>query len=146
MGRLPESVPGTTVDRQCGSGQQALHFACQAVMSGTQDVVIAAGVENMSQVPIGANIADGFMAGHGLPNGEQVTEKYGEAMKTFEQFGMDTRMFSQFGGTELLAKKYSMTKEELDRFSVMSQQRGADATKANRFADEVVPLPVKLLK
>merc|ERR1719321_1768419 len=70
--RLPETVPGTSVDRQCGSGQQALHFACQAVMSGTQDVVIAAGVENMSQVPIGANIADGFKAGHGLPNGQFV--------------------------------------------------------------------------
>merc|ERR1712178_191185 len=69
--KLPETVPGTSVDRQCGSGQQALHFAAQAVMSGTQDVVIAAGVENMSQVPIGANVADGFKAGHGLPNGKQ---------------------------------------------------------------------------
>merc|ERR1719359_2538711 len=60
--RLPETVPGTSVDRQCGSGQQALHFACQAVMSGTQDVVIAAGVESMSAVPIGASIVDGFKA------------------------------------------------------------------------------------
>jgi len=143
---LPETVPGTSVDRQCGSSQQALHFACQAVMSGTQDVVIAAGVENMSQVPIGANVADGFKAGHGLPNGQQVMEKYGEAMKTFEQFGMDTRMFSQFGGAELLAKKYNMTKEELDKFSVLSQQRAAEATKAGRFDSEIVPLAVKLLK
>merc|ERR1711865_1358099 len=114
---LPESVPGTSVDRQCGSGQQALHFACQAVMSGTQDVVIAAGVENMSQVPIGANIADGFKAGHGLPNGQFVMENYGEGMKQFAEFGMDTRMFSQFGGAELLARKYEMTKEDLDKFS-----------------------------
>lgn len=144
--KLPESVPGTAVDRQCGSGQQALHFACQAVMSGTQDCIIAAGVESMSQVPIGANVADGFKAGHGLPNGQVVGEKYGEALKTFEQFGMDTRMFSQFGGAELLAKKYNMTKEELDKFSVLSQQRGAEATKSNRFADEIVPLPVKLKK
>mmetsp|Transcript_144906 Transcript_144906/g.463099 ORF Transcript_144906/g.463099 Transcript_144906/m.463099 type:complete len:227 (-) Transcript_144906:128-808(-) len=72
--RLPESVPGTTVDRQCGSGQQALHFACQAVMSGTQDCVIAAGVESMSMVPIGANAIDGFKAGHGLPLGEKALE------------------------------------------------------------------------
>jgi acetyl-CoA C-acetyltransferase len=144
--RLPESVPGTAVDRQCGSGQQALHFACQAVMSGTQDVIIAAGVESMSQVPIGANVADGFKAGHGLPNGQLVTENYGDAMKVFEEFGMDTRMFSQFGGAELLAKKYNMTKEELDRFSVLSQQRAAEATKAGRFDREVVPVPVKILK
>lgn len=143
---LPETVPGTAVDRQCGSGQQALHFACQAVMSGTQDCVIAAGVENMSQVPIGACVADGFKAGHGLPNGQQITEKYGDAMKTFEQFGMDTRMFSQFGGAELLAQKYNMTKEELDKFSVLSQQRAADATKSGRFDAEIVPLPVRLLK
>lgn len=144
--RLPESVPGTTVDRQCGSGQQALHFAAQAVMSGTQDVIIAAGVENMSQVPIGASIADGFKAGHGLPNGERVTENYGEGMKKLGEFGMDTRMFSQFGGAELLAKKYNMTKEELDRFSVLSQARAAEATKEGRFQNEIVPVPVKLLK
>jgi acetyl-CoA acetyltransferase family protein len=115
-------------------------------MSGVQDVVIAAGVENMSQVPIGANVADAFKAGHGLPNGEQIIENYGEQMKQLEEFGMDTRMFSQFGGAELLAKKYSMTKDELDRFSVLSQKRAAEATNANRFAQEIVPLPVKLLK
>lgn len=65
--KLPETVPGTAVDRQCGSSQQAIHFAAQAVMSGTQDVVIAAGVEHMTSVPIGSNIADAFRAGHGLP-------------------------------------------------------------------------------
>jgi acetyl-CoA C-acetyltransferase len=143
---LPETVPGTAVDRQCGSGQQALHFACQAVMSGTQDCVIAAGVENMSQVPIGANVADGFRAGHGLPTGKQVIDKYGEKMKVLEQFGMDSRMFSQFGGAELLAKKYNMTKEELDKFSVLSQQRGADATKSGRFANEIIPLQARVQK
>merc|ERR1719210_1006905 len=82
---LPETVPGTTVDRQCGSGQQALHFACQAVMSGTQDCVIAAGVESMSMVPIGASIADGFKAKHGMPNGQNIIENYGEAMKQLEE-------------------------------------------------------------
>jgi acetyl-CoA C-acetyltransferase len=143
---LPETVPGTAVDRQCGSGQQALHFACQAVMSGTQDCVIAAGVENMSQVPIGANVVDGFKAGHGLPTGKEVMNKYGEAMKTLEQFGMDPRQFSQFGGAELLAKKYNMTKEDLDKFSVLSQQRGAEATKAGRFVNEIVPLQVRVQK
>ena len=64
---LPESVPGTTIDRQCGSSQQALHFAAQAVMSGTQDIVIAGGVEVMSIVPIGASVTDGMNAGHGFP-------------------------------------------------------------------------------
>mmetsp|Transcript_55192 Transcript_55192/g.145225 ORF Transcript_55192/g.145225 Transcript_55192/m.145225 type:complete len:415 (+) Transcript_55192:92-1336(+) len=144
--RLPESVPGTTVDRQCGSGQQAIHFACQAVMSGTQDVVIAAGVEAMSFVPIGASVIDGAKAGHGLPNGEGVMENYGESMKQFEEFGMSTKGFSQFGGAELLAKKYNMTKEELDKFAELSQKRGFEATKAGRFKDEIIPLPVKLLK
>jgi acetyl-CoA acetyltransferase family protein len=144
---LPETVPGTAVDRQCGSGQQALHFACQAVMSGTQDCVIAAGVENMSQVPIGANVVDGFRAGHGLPNGgKEILNNYGDAMKTLEQFGMDPRQFSQFGGAELLAKKYNMTKEDLDKFSVLSQQRGADATKSGRFDAEIVPLQTRILK
>jgi len=144
--RLPETVPGTSVDRQCGSGQQALHFACQAVMSGTQDCVIAAGVENMSMVPIGSNVIDGFKAKHGLPNGEFVVENYGESMKQLEEFGMDVRQFSQFGGAELLAKKYQMTKEELDKFSLLSQERAAAATKAGRFREEIVPLPVKLAK
>lgn len=145
--KLPETCPGTAVDRQCGSGQQALHFACQAVMSGTQDCVIAAGVESMSMVPIGANVIDGFKAGHGLPHsGQNVTENYGEAMKALEEFGFDPRQFSQFGGAELLAKKYNMTKEELDKFGALSQQRAAEATKANKFKEEIVPLPVKLAK
>jgi len=144
--RLPESVPGTSVDRQCGSGQQAIHFAIQAVMSGTQDCVIAAGVENMSQVPIGANVVDGFKAGHGLPMGEGALQAYGESLKQFEEFGMNPRMFSQFGGAELLAKKYGMSKEELDRFAELSHKRGLEATKAGRFKDEILPLKVKLLK
>lgn len=144
--RLPETVPGTAVDRQCGSSQQAFHFAAQAVMSGAQDVVIAAGVESMTQVPIGASIVDGLKAGHGLPNGDAIGEKYGEQLKVLEEFGMSTAMFSQFGGAELLAKKYNMTREELDQFGFLSQQRAAEATKAGKFKDEIVPLPVKLRK
>lgn len=140
---LPETVPGTTVNRACGSGQQAFDFAAQAVMSGMQDVVIAAGVENMSVNPIPASVAPSFKAGHGQPNGEVIVEKYGEAMKTFAQFGMSTRNMSQFGGAELLARKYKMTREELDAFGVLSHQRGAAATKSGRFKDEIIPLPVK---
>ena len=70
---LGEVVPGTTVDRQCGSGQQAIHFAAQGVLSGTQDLVIAGGVESMSQVPIGASIIDGVKADHGMPYGQKIT-------------------------------------------------------------------------
>lgn len=143
---LPESVPGTVVDRQCGSGQQALHFAAQAVMSGAQDCVVAAGVESMSMVPIGSNIVDGFKAKHGLPNGQFVYENYGEAMKVLEEFGMNPQMFSQFGGAELLAKKYDMSKEELDKFGALSQERGLAATQSGRFKEEIVPIPVKLNK
>ena len=103
--RLPESVPATTVDRQCGSSQQALHFAAQAVMSGVQDVVIAGGVEVMSAVPIGANVADGYAQGHGLPwSSTGIREQYGKVM------------FSQFEGAELLAEKFQLTRAELDDF------------------------------
>jgi len=144
--KLPETVPGTSVDRQCGSGQQALHFACQAVMSGAQDCVIAAGVESMSQVPIGSNVIDGFKSGHGLPNGEKVMEKYGENMKKLEEFGFDSRNFSQFGGAELLAKKYDMTKEDLDKFAELSHRRASEATKAGKFREEIIPIPVKIRK
>ena len=95
---LPESVPGTSVDRQCGSGQQALHFAVQAVMSETQDIVIAGGVESMSKVPIGSNIVDALKAGHGQPwDGERITARY-PGVK-----------FNQFTGAEMLAKKHKLT-------------------------------------
>jgi len=144
--RLPERVPGVAVDRQCGSGQQAIHFACQAVMSGTQDCVIAAGVESMTQVPIGASVIDGFKSGHGLPNGPGLLARYGESMKRLEEFGMDARNFNQFGGAELLARKYGMTKEELDRFAELSHRRARAATDAGHFRAEILPLPVKVLK
>lgn len=144
--RLPETVPGTVVDRQCGSGQQALHFACQAVMSGTQDCVIAAGVENMSMVPIGASIVDGYKAGHGANMSDGITDNYADGMKQLEQFGFPSSTFSQFGGAELLAKKYGMTKEQLDKFAVASHEKAKAATESGRFKDEIVPLPVKLAK
>ncbi len=90
---LPEHVPGTAVDRQCGSSQQAIHFAAQAVMSGVQDVVIAAGVEHMTGVPIGANVADAVPAGHGVPNSDEIKAKYGAALEERGQ-----KFFSQVSG------------------------------------------------
>eukprot|EP00300_Choanocystis_sp_HF-7_P000159 c10138_g1_i1.p1 GENE.c10138_g1_i1~~c10138_g1_i1.p1 ORF type:complete len:404 (+),score=21.24 c10138_g1_i1:38-1249(+) len=124
---LPESVPGTSVDRQCGSSQQALHFAAQAVMSGTQDIVICGGVESMSIVSIGANIIDSFKAGHGQPMSPLVKERY-----------PTVKAFSQFEGAELLAKQYKLTKEELDNLAFNSHRKAAAATKAGNFKNEVV--------
>jgi len=117
------------------------------VMSGTQDIVIAGGVEVMTLVPIGSNVADSFKKGRGLPMSENMTEKYSAEMaEKFEPYGMSPAFFSQFGGAELLAKKYGLTKEDTDKFAVLSQQRAAAATKEGRFKKEVVPVPAKVLK
>lgn len=129
----PESVPGTVVDRQCGSGQQAIHFAAQAVLSGTQDLVVGGGVESMSKVPIGANVKDGYDAGHGMP---------------FDAAGLVLRypgvQFSQFHGAELLAKQHELTRAELDAFGHQSHMKAAAATRDGRFASEIVPVEVEL--
>ena len=129
---LPESVPGTSVDRQCGSSQQAIHFAIQAVMSGTQDVVIGGGVEVMSMVPIGASIKDGYEAGHGLP---------------FDSDGMKARypgvFFSQFTGAELVADKWNLSREDLDKFALESHQKAAQATESKFFDKEILPIEGK---
>jgi acetyl-CoA C-acetyltransferase len=131
--KLPESVPGTSVDRQCGSGQQALHFAVQAVMSETQDIVIAGGVESMSKVPIGSNIIDSLKAGHGQPwDGERILARY-PGVK-----------FSQFTGAEMLAKKHDLTREELDQFAYASHVKAAAAQKGGYFAREIAPVDVLL--
>lgn len=129
---LGEAVPGTTVDRQCGSGQQAMHFAAQAVMSGTQDIVIAGGVESMSQVPIGANIIDGYKAEHGLPYGKKLGERYPGVQ------------FNQFAGAEMLAKKYKLTKDELNEFALSSHVKAKQAVEEGRFNDEIVPIEIEL--
>lgn len=129
---LGEAVPGTTVDRQCGSGQQAMHFAAQAVLSGTQDLIIAGGVESMSQVPIGANIVDGFKADHGLPYGKKISERYPGVQ------------FNQFAGAEMLAQKYELTKEELDAFAFASHVKAKSAVEEGRFTDEIVPIEIEL--
>jgi len=130
---FPESVPGTSVDRQCGSGQQAIHFAAQGVLSGTQDLVIGGGVESMSKVPIGANIVDGLKQGHGHPwEGKNMAARY-PGVK-----------FSQFTGAELLAKKHNLTRDELDEFAYRSHVRAAAATKEGKFKDEIIPVEVEV--
>lgn len=144
--RLPETVPGTAVDRQCGSSQQAIHAAAQAVMSGTQDCVIAGGVEVMSTVPIGSNIIAGVKAGHGNPMSDSMTERYAKELQALKQFGMSPKVFSQFGGAELLAQKYGFSKEDVDKFGAASQQRALAAARAGRFEAEIVPVPAKRLK
>src|SRR5690606_20829147 len=130
--RLPESVPATSVDRQCGSSQQALHFAAQAVMSGTQDIVIAAGVESMSRVPVGAPSSLGRQQGLGHYFSPAMKERY-----------PDIPDFSQFMGAEMMAEKYDLAKDELDRFALLSHERAKRATEAGDFKDEIVPLPVR---
>jgi acetyl-CoA C-acetyltransferase len=129
--RLPDSVPGTSIDRQCGSSQQALHFAAQAVLSGTQDIVIAAGVESMTRVPMFTPSVLPQKNGMGHYMSPAIHRQYGE------------REFSQFVGAEMIAKKYELAKEALDRYALLSHQRAAEATNAGRFEQEIVPLPVR---
>ena len=130
--RLPESVPGTSVDRQCGSSQQALHFAAQAVMSGTMDCVIAGGVESMSRVPMGLPSSLARKNGLGFYMSDEMLSRYGEQLGGQE--------FSQFVGAEMMAAKYGLTKEQLDRYAFESHQRAIAATQAGRFAAEIVPV------
>ena len=121
---LPLSVPGTAVDRQCGSSQQAIHFAAQAVMSGTQDIVIAGGVETMSTVPLGANIGKGELD---QPNSSIVQDRFGPS-----------GFYSQFVGAELVASKYDITRLDMDTFAAASHAKAAAAIAAGKFDDEIV--------
>jgi acetyl-CoA C-acetyltransferase len=130
--RLPEAVPATSVDRQCGSSQQALHFAAQAVMSGSMDCVIAAGVESMTRVPMGSPQALALKAGLGSYMSPQIQARYPGVTE-----------FSQFTGAEMMARKYGYSREQLDEFALLSHQRAIAATQAGRFADELIPLPVR---
>lgn len=128
---LPQSVPAVTIDRQCGSSQQAVQFAAQAVMSGMQDVVIAAGAESMSRVPMFSNVSLHEKEGIGTgPISPRIRQRY----------GVDN--FSQFDGAEMLAAKYGFDRETLDRFALQSHLRAAAATEAGAFRDEIVPLDV----
>ena len=128
---LPESVPGTSVDRQCGSSQQAIHFAAQAVMSGAMDVVIASGVESMTRVPMGTPAILALKAGMGSYMSPNIQERYPNIQ------------FSQFAGAEMIAKKYGLTKDQLDEFGYNSHRKAIEATKAGKFANEIVPIKIK---
>jgi acetyl-CoA C-acetyltransferase len=124
---LPQSVPGVTIDRQCGSSQQALHFAAQGVMSGTQDLVVAAGVENMGMIPIGSNTK--FAVDAGLPvRGEGWAERYGD------------QEISQFRGAQLICEKWGFKRGDLERFSLESHRRAARAIDEGRFEAEIEPI------
>ena len=128
--KLPESVPATSIDRQCGSSQQALHFAAQAVMAGSMDIVIAAGVESMTRVPMGTPSILAAKAGLGTYKSPNMEQRYPNIQ------------FSQFTGAEMMAKKYDLSKDELDEFSYNSHQKAIAATQAGKFKDEIVPLTI----
>jgi len=123
----PESVPATTVDRQCGSSQQALHFAAQGVIAGAYDIVIAAGVEVMTRTPMGASVVKGM----GFPFSDTMQERYEE-----------TGLPPQGIGAEMIADEYGLTRADLDAFGAESQRRAAVATSEGRFENEIIPVPV----
>jgi acetyl-CoA C-acetyltransferase len=130
--RLPESVPGTSVDRQCGSSQQALHFAAQAVMSGSMDAVIAAGVESMTRVPMFTPNALPAKAGLGVYMSPAMQQRFP---------GVE---FSQFTGAEMIAKNYGLSKDALDAYALESHRRAIAATREGAFKDEIVPVGIRL--
>ncbi|HEV7534596.1 MAG TPA: thiolase family protein [Acidimicrobiia bacterium] len=121
---FPESVVGTTIDRQCGSSQQAAHFAAQAVMAGVHDIVIAAGIEVMTRVPMGATV----MNGPGLPFGSKMNDRYASV----------GGLVPQGISAELIADKWNLSREELDAYSVQSHQRAARAIEEGRFEKEII--------
>ncbi len=124
---LPETIPGTTIDRQCGSSQQAAHFAAQGVMAGAYDVVVAAGVEVMTRVPMGSAVADGK---YGYPFGPMVTARYAP----------DGGLVPQGISAEMIADKWNITREDMDRFGARSQALAAQATAEGRFEREILPV------
>jgi acetyl-CoA C-acetyltransferase len=125
---LPQSVPAVTIDRQCGSSQQAIQFAAQAVMSGTQDIVIAAGTESMTRVPMGAAL----LRDTGIdPLPRSIKDRFGVGS------------FSQFGGAEMIAKKWGFTRDQLDAFGLESHLRAQAATRSGAFDAEIVPIAIE---
>ena len=129
--RLGEGVPAVTIDRQCGSSQQAIQFAAQAVMSGTQDVVIASGVESMTRVPMGSTAMFHMKEGLGNYKSPGLEEKYPGIQ------------WSQFMGAEMIVKKHGFTKDDLDRFALSSHQKAIEATRSGAFNAEIVPVEVE---
>ena len=126
----PQHVPGVTVDRQCGSSQQALHFGAQAILSGTADLIVAGGVQNMSQIPISAAMIVGQQYGFDTPFGGSTgwTERYGD------------QEVSQFRGAEMIADKWGLSREDLERWALQSHERAKAAIAEGRFEGEIVPL------
>ena len=127
---LPEAVPGTTVDRQCGSGQQAVSFAAMGVWAGVQDLVVAGGVQNMSMIPIGAAMEVAAPYGHEDP--------FSGSTGWVDRYG--TQEVSQFRGAELIAEKWDISREEMEVFAQASHQRAVTAIEEGRFDAEVAPL------
>jgi acetyl-CoA C-acetyltransferase len=128
--KLPDSVPATTIDRQCGSSQQALHFAAQAVQSGAMDIVIAAGVESMSRVPMG------------LPSTLPAKNGFGDSSSPMMKKRYPGVVFSQFDGAEMMAAKYGLKRDALDRFALESHRRASKAIEQHAFDAEIVPLEI----
>lgn len=128
---LPDSVPAVSIDRQCGSSQQSMQFAAQAVMSGTQDMIIAAGVESMTRVPMGSTMMLHMKEGMGNYKSPRLEEKYPGIM------------FSQFTGAEMMVKKHGFTRDQLDQFAYESHRRAAAATRAGAFDAEIVALDIE---
>jgi acetyl-CoA C-acetyltransferase len=127
---LPQEVPGTTIDRQCGSSQQAVHFAAQGVMSGTADVIVAAGVQNMSMIPISTSMTVGTTMGLSEPfvGSEGWVKRYG------------TQEVSQFRGAEMIAEKWNLSRDDMETFAVQSHTRALQARAEGRFDSEIVPM------
>ena len=127
---LPDHVPGVTIDRQCGSSQQAVHFAAQGVMSGTQDLVVAGGLQNMSAIPISAAMLVAQQYGFSTP--------FAESPGWLERYG--DQEVSQFRSAEMIAEKWDISREEMERFALDSHTRARTATDEGRFKNEIVPV------
>jgi acetyl-CoA C-acetyltransferase len=125
---LPERVPGVTIDRQCGSSQQAIHFAAQGVLSGTQDLVVASGVENMGMVPMGSSVAMALEKGMPFPYGEGWNERYGD------------QEISQFRGAQLMCEKWGFKRGDLEQFALESHRRAVNAIESGHFDREIAPI------
>jgi acetyl-CoA C-acetyltransferase len=128
--KLPDSIPAVTIDRQCGSSQQAMQFAAQAVMSGTQDIVLAHGIESMTRVPMGSTAMLYMKEGLGNYKSPRLEEAYPKVM------------FSQFVGAEMIVKKYGFTREDLDAYALESHHKAIAATQAGAFENEIVALEI----
>jgi acetyl-CoA C-acetyltransferase len=131
---LPQSTPAVTIDRQCGSSQQAIQFAAQAVMSGTQDAVIASGVESMTRVPMGSNATLHMKEGLGHYKSPGLEEKFPGIQ------------FSQFMGAEMIADKHGFSKDQLDAFALESHQKAIKATETGAFDEEIVPVEIETVE